>query len=188
MKTRMLGRFLMTVVLVASADVAGAASTNRAYVPQGDDAIAKAVRHEIVMYPRYSIWDDVSFRVADGQVELTGAVSQPYKKEDIGRLAAKVPGVVSVTNDLKVLPLSPFDDRLRLQVGRAIYSDPSLRRYATMALPPIHIIVENGHVTLDGVVNNNLEKQIAGMRAASVGLSFGPVVNNLQVENQQKKS
>jgi osmotically-inducible protein OsmY len=74
-----------------------------------------------------------------------------------------------------------------LRIARAIYSDPALSRYAIQAIPPIHIIVNNGHVTLDGVVNNDLEKQVAGMRASTAGLSFGPVVNNLRVENSSLK-
>jgi hyperosmotically inducible protein len=114
-------------------------------------------------------------------------VNQPYKKKDIERIVQQVPGVESVTDQIRVLPLSPQDDRLRMQVARAVYGDPSLNRYAIQALPPIHIIVENGHVTLDGVVNSNLEKQVAGMRASAAGLSFGPVTNNLRVENQPGK-
>jgi hypothetical protein len=93
-----------------------------------------------------------------------------------------------VSNNIQVLPLSPFDARLRMQVARAVYGNPVLSRYATMALPPIHIIVNNGHVTLTGVVATDMEKQIAGMRANGVGASFGPIVNNLVVENPAKKS
>jgi len=139
------------------------------------------------MYPHYTIWDDVSYRVDHGTVELTGAVNQPYKKSDIGKIVAHVPGVSGVNNQLEVLPLSNFDDRLRLQVARAIYSDPVLSRYAMQTVPPIHIIVDNGHVTLTGVVNNNMEKQVAGTRAATVGFSFGPIVNNLRVDTPSAK-
>jgi len=152
-----------------------------------DADLAKQVRHEILMYSRYSIWDDVNFRVVNGAVEVTGEVNQPYKKSDLGKIVQRIPGVTSVTNELKVLPLSPNDDRLRLQVARAIYGDAAFLRYRTLAVPPIHIIVDNGHVTLTGVVNNALEKQIAGMRASSAGLSFGPVVNKLEVENPPAK-
>jgi hyperosmotically inducible protein len=80
-----------------------------------------------------------------------------------------------------------FDDRLRLQVARAIYRDPVLSRYGIQAVPPIHIIVDNGHVTLEGVVNNEMEKNVAGIRASAAGLSFGQVTNNLQVERPNKK-
>ena len=178
MKRGILGTFLMAAALVGSAAAA-----------QGDASkdLEKRVRHEILMYSNYTLWDDISFRVDNGNVSLLGAVSQPYKKSDIGRIVQHVPGVASVTNEIKVLPLSFQDDRLRLQVARAIYRDPALSRYAMGAVPAIHIVVDNGKVTLTGVVNNNLEKQVAGMRASSAGLSFGSVVNNLTVENPPAK-
>jgi hyperosmotically inducible protein len=185
MKTRMLGRFLMAAALLAG--VAAATTKAGANLPQSDSDIAKNVRHEVVMYPRYSIWDDVGFRVVNGNVSLLGEVNQPFKKLDIERLVRNVPGVTSVTNEIKVLPLSSMDDRLRLQVANAIYRDPILSGYAMGAVPAIHIIVENGHVTLTGMVNSDMEKQIAGMRAAS-SLSFGPITNNLVVEHPARKS
>ena len=189
MRSSFLGRFLMAAVLTGTV-IAGAATKDHVNpnVPQSDADIAKHVRHEIVMYPYYSIWDDVSFQVSNGQVELTGAVNQPFKKADIDRLVKKVPGVTGLSDQLQVLPLSNFDDRLRLQVARAIYRDPQFTRYAMEAVPPIHIIVDNGHVTLTGVVASDMDKQIAGLRASGVGLGFGPVVNNLQVEHPSKKS
>lgn len=153
-----------------------------------DAEIAKKLTHEIRMYPRYSIFDNINFRVNEGAVELTGEVSQPYKKAELGRIAQHVPGVTSLTNDLEVLPLSPMDNRLRLQVARAIYRDPVLSRYGLQAVGPIHIIVDGGHVTLEGVVATEMEKNVAGIRAAGAGLSFGPVVNNLQVEHQGSRS
>jgi len=186
MKTRF-GKFLAAALLV-SAGVMGAATRESAAVPGSDADLATRVRHEIVMYPYYSIWDDISFRVNNGQVELMGSVNQPYKKADIQRLVQRTPGVTAVTNDLKVLPLSTFDDRLRLQVARAIYRDPVLSRYALQAVGPIHIIVDNGHVTLTGVVATEMEKNVAGIRASGAGLSFGSVTNRLQVENPSKKS
>jgi hyperosmotically inducible protein len=140
------------------------------------------------MYSRYSIWDNVNLRVNGGAVELTGQVSQPYKKQDLQRLVQRVPGVTSVTNELQVLPLSSFDNGLRLRVARAVYGDPALSRYAIQPLPPIHIIVNNGRVALEGVVSTEMEKNLAGMRASSAGLSFGPVQNNLRVENPKAKS
>ena len=185
MRLREMGRFLLAATLFASAAMA-----SHKPVPTGpvtDDDLAKAVRHEVLMYPRYTLWDDVNFRVSNGSVELTGAVTQPYKKDDLGRLVKGIPGVETVANDLKVLPLSPDDDRLRLQVAHAIFRDPSLSRYAMGAIPSIHIIVDNGHVTLTGVVMNAMDKQIAGMRASSAGLSFGPVQNDLTIENAPAK-
>lgn len=173
---------------IVCAGVAAAANKPGANLPQSDADIAKQVRHEVLMYRYYSIWDDVNFRVSGGQVELLGAVNQPYKKSDIERLVRRVPGVTSVSDELKVLPLSPNDDRLRVQVARAIYGSSAFTRYAIQPVPPIHIIVDNGHVTLTGVVSTPMEKQLAGIRASGAGLSFGPVTNNLEVEHPSKKS
>ena len=110
------------------------------------------------------------------------------KKSDIDKIVRNVAGPNQVQDDIRVLPLSPNDERLRQRVARAIYADPSMTKYAIQAMKPIHVIVENGHVTLDGVVATDFDKQIAGTRAAGVGMSFGPIVNNLQVENPAKKS
>lgn len=188
MKSRILGSAVMTVALLSAAGIAAASAGQTAAAPGSDEAVAKQVRHEIVMYPHYTIWDDINLRVNHGNVELTGEVNQPYKKSDLAKIVQHVPGVTSVTNQLEVLPLSPMDDRLRLRVARAIYSYPALSRYSQGALPSIHIIVDNGHVTLTGVVATDFDKQVAGVRAASAGLSFGPVNNNLRVENPAKKS
>jgi len=183
MKRGILGRFLITAALVVG--VAAAADKG---MPRTGADLEKSVRHEILMYSNYSLWDDISFRVENGNVELFGAVNQPYKKSDLQSIVQHIPGVKSVTNQLKVLPLSPFDDELRVRVARAIYRDPVLSRYAMGAVPSIHVIVENGKVTLTGAVNNDMEKQVAGIRASGAGMSLGPVVNNLSVDNPKKKS
>jgi hyperosmotically inducible periplasmic protein len=177
---------LGATALLALAGVAGATAPQSG--SPGDSEIAAKAAHEIRMYSRYTIWDNINVRVTAGNLELMGQVSQPFKKADLQRIMQRVPGVSSVTNELEVLPVSFNDDNLRIRVARAIYRDPSLSRYAIQAVPPIHIIVKNGHVTLEGVVNNDMEKQIAYMRASSAGLSFGPVQNNLRVENPKSKS
>jgi hyperosmotically inducible protein len=182
MKRGILGKVLMTAALVVGAAAAADGGSSG-----GRGGLADRVRHEILMYSNYTLWDDISFRVDNGNVSLIGAVSQPYKSSDLQRIVQHIPGVASVTNELKVLPVSFQDDRLRLQVARAIYRDPVLSRYAMGAIPSIHIIVDNGKVTLTGVVNNTMEKQVAGIRASSAGLSFGPVINNLAVENPPAK-
>ncbi len=184
MKSKILGKVLASALFVA-AGIAAASSPTAG--PVTDANLERQIRHEILMYSRYTIWDDISFRVRDGQVELLGAVNQPFKKADLGRIVQHVPGVTSVTNQLRVLPLSNFDDRLRIQVARAVYGDPVLNRYALQSVGPIHIIVENGHVKLTGVVNNELEKNVAGLRANGAGLSFGAVTNELRVENPSRK-
>lgn len=178
-----MGRFLMAAVLLVSAAVAGAADKNAAAGPETDAELANSVRHEIVMYANYSIWDDVTIEVTAGNVHLGGVVLDPARKVVIDRLAQHVAGVAQVRNDIRVLPASIEDDRLRQRVARAIYGDPNMRAYANQPLKPIHIIVENGHVMLAGVVNTEFDKEIAGMRASAAGMSFGPVVNNLQVEH-----
>jgi hyperosmotically inducible protein len=184
MKNRGFKLVLASLIITAGAVMAANTDPNGAST---DTQIAAKVAHEMRMYSRYTIWDNIAVRVREGDVELTGQVSQPFKKADLGRLAQRVPGVRSVTNQLEVLPTSFFDDRLRLQIARAIYRDPVLSRYAIQAVPPIHIIVDNGHVTLEGVVNNEMEKNVAGIRAGQAGLSFGQVTNNLRVENPGKK-
>jgi hyperosmotically inducible protein len=181
----MLGPALLAALLPGAA-LFGANSVPPA-APQTDAGLVATVAHQIVMYPWYSVWDAVDFHVESGHVALFGAVNQPFKKSDIEGLVARIPGVTSVSSEIKVLPLSAFDDQLRLRLARAIYSDPALSRYAYMAQPPIHILVDNGRVTLVGVVNSQMEKAIAGARASGAGLSFGPVTNDLVVENPPAK-
>jgi len=186
MKGQLIRKAMLGAVLLLGAGVAGAASKDSG--PFTDEQIANKVAHEIRMYSWYSIWDNINVKVQNGNVELMGQVNQPYKKADLDRLTQRVPGVASVTNELTVLPLSNFDDQLRLRVAHAIYRDPVLSRYGIQAVPPIHIIVDNGHVTLEGVVNSDIEKNVAGIRASGAGLSFGKVINNLRVENPAHKS
>jgi hyperosmotically inducible periplasmic protein len=185
MKRKFLRLWGVTAVS-ALVGIAGAATAGSG--PLTDADIAAKAAHEVRMYTRYTIWDNISVRVNGGNLELIGQVSQPFKKADLQRIMERVPGVTSLTNELEVLPLSFNDDNLRIRVARAIYRDPTLSRYGIQAVPPIHIIVKNGHVTLEGVVNSELEKQVAFMRASSAGLSFGPVQNNLRVENPKSKS
>jgi hyperosmotically inducible protein len=185
MKRWILGPALMAALLPATALYG--ANTKSAAAPQTDAGLAASVAHEIVMYPWYDVWDAVDLQVKDGHVALSGAVNQPFKKRDIERFVAQVPGVAGVSSEIQVLPLSSFDDQLRLRLARAIYGDPMLARYAYLAHPPVHILVDNGHVTLVGVVNSEMEKNIAGVRASGAGLSFGPVINNLVVENPPAK-
>jgi osmotically-inducible protein OsmY len=181
-------RFLMAVALVVGAGVAGAASDQAPAIAPDNAPLINSVRHAIVMYSRYSIFDDVYFQVDSKTVHLSGVVDQPFKKSDIDKLVKRVPGADQVQDDIRVLPLSDNDVRLRLRIARAIYGDMSMTKYAMEPLKPIHIIVENGHVTLTGIVATDFDKQIAGTRAASAGMSFGPIVNKLQVENPSKKS
>ena len=186
MKPNFAGRFLMAAALLVGAGVAGAAD-HQAAKPQTDAGLAESIRHAIVMYPRYSIFDDLYVQVENGTVHLNGVVSQPFKKSDVDKIVRNIAGGNQFQDDVRVLPLSPNDERLRLTVARSIYGDMTMTKYAMQPLKPIHIIVENGHVTLTGMVATNFDKQIAGTRAATA-MSFGPIVNKLQVENPPKKS
>ena len=150
-----------------------------------DQQILEQARHQIVMYFAYGIFDNVELAAHSGTLTVSGQVTQPFKKTDMGKILERVKGVAALQNNLEVLPLSNFDDRLRLQVARAIYGDPFFLNYANQALPPIHIIVKNGNVTLEGVVANTMDKTKANMDALHAGLSFS-VVNNLRVENSKQ--
>ncbi|MGA2984753.1 MAG: BON domain-containing protein [Terriglobia bacterium] len=146
-----------------------------------DQQILERARHEIVMYYAYGIFDNVELAAHNGTLAVSGQVTQPFKKTDMGNILERVKGVAALQNDLEVLPVSNFDDRLRQQVARAIYGDPFFIRYANQALPPIHIIVKNGNVTLEGVVASTMDRTKAEMAALHAGLSFA-VVDNLQIE------
>jgi hyperosmotically inducible protein len=154
----------------------------------GDEGrIAQEVRHQLVMLPYYGIFDDLAFRVDGSTVTLLGSVTRPTLKSDAENVTKKVEGVDKVVNQIKVLPLSSMDDRIRMAEYRAIYGDPALStRYGYRALPSIHIIVENGHVTLEGIVSNAGDKNLVGIRANGVPGVFS-VTNNLVVESQIPK-
>jgi hyperosmotically inducible protein len=174
--------------LLSMALLAGSAPAKVSGPPlTGDAALTQKAIHEVLMYPYYSIFDDVNVQVANGTVHLTGEVTQPIKKSDLGKMIARISGVATVNNDLQVAPLSPFDDQLRRQVARAIYRDPFLSRYGMGTHPPIHILVNNGHVTLEGVVRTESEKEVAGIRANS-SMRLGTVMNNLRVEEPVKRN
>ena len=136
------------------------------------------VQKQVLRYSWFTIFDNVETQVNDGVVTLHGKVTMPYKKSDLEQRVARVDGVKRVVNKIDVLPVSQFDDRLRLQLARAIYGNPAFRPFASMVNPPIHIIVERGRVTLEGVVNNNVDRQIANSIASQV-LAF-KVTNELK--------
>jgi hyperosmotically inducible protein len=151
----------------------------------GDQQIFEQARHEILTYYAYGVFDNVDLAAHNGTLIVSGQVTQPFKKNDIGKMLASVKGVAVLQNNLEVLPNSMFDDRLRLQLARAIYRDPYFIYYANQAIPPIHIIVKNGNVTLEGVVASAMDRTKAEMAARLTGLSFS-VVDNLQVEKSQR--
>src|SRR5713101_3163959 len=148
---------------------------------KSDDQLAQAVSHALRMYPRYDIFDWVEGTVQNGVVTLRGAVREPFHKDDYGKIVAGIPSVTQVKNELRVLPLSTFDDQIRWAAASTIYRDPMFTGYAIQANPPIHILVENGKVTLKGVVANPMDKQVAEARVRTNVMAFD-VNNDLQVE------
>jgi hyperosmotically inducible protein len=157
---------------------------NDAFIPgdKSENHIVQEVRHQLVMLPYYGVFDDIAFRVEGGKVTLLGQVTRPTLKSDAGNVAKRVEGVTEVDNQIEVLPLSPMDDQIRMAAYRAIYGDATLgTRYGYRAVPSIHIIVKNGHITLEGVVANQGDKNLIGIRTNGVRNAFG-VINNLQVE------
>jgi hyperosmotically inducible protein len=149
----------------------------------GVDRIVKEVHHELVMLPFYGVFDNLMYKVSpEGTVTLLGEASRPTLNSDAERAVKEIEGVERVDNQIKVLPVSPNDDRIRRATYRKIYGHSVLSQYQLRAVPPIHIIVENGHLTLEGVVARQMEKQVAGMQANSVSGVFS-VENNLRVEN-----
>jgi hyperosmotically inducible periplasmic protein len=149
-----------------------------------DFQVIKDVSREVNRYTRFTVFDDISVAADNGVVTLTGRVTMPYKADDLGRIAGKVAGVTQVKNEIQVLPTSPFDDELRYRIARAIYNNPSFWQYAAMVNPPIHILVEGGHVTLTGVVNSNVERMLA-YSIASSSLAFS-VKNKLKTDAEMK--
>lgn len=148
------------------------------------DRISREVYHELITLPQLSIFDNLSYKVDGNTVTLLGQVRNAVLKDDAQRAVKGIEGVQNVNNQIQILPPSPNDDRIRRQVARAIFSDDRLFPYSMGALPPIHIIVDAGHVTLDGVVNSQGDKNEAGIRANSVPGVFS-VQNNLRVEGSK---
>jgi hyperosmotically inducible protein len=142
------------------------------------ERIAREVRHELLLLPYYTLFDNLAFKVDGNKVTLLGQVTNPTLKRDAEKAIKSVEGVESIDNQIEVLPPSPNDDRIRRREYRAIYGFDGLTRYAMGALPSIHIIVKNGHVTLTGVVDSEGDKNMAGIQANSVPGVFS-VTNNL---------
>src|SRR6185312_2068540 len=143
--------------------------------------IAKETRHEILSLPYFDVFDNIEFRVDGYNVTLMGQVTRPTLKSDAESAVKGIEGVESVSNQIEVLALSPSDDRLRVALYRAIYGFSSLQRYALPVIKPIRIIIKNGHLTLEGVVNNEADKNVVKLRAKGVHGVFS-VPNNLRVE------
>jgi hyperosmotically inducible protein len=144
------------------------------------ERIQREVRHELLMLPYLGVFDNLAFKVDGYNVTLLGQVTRPSLKNDAENVVKKIEGVEKVDNQIEVLPPSPMDDQLRRRLYRAIYGYPSLQKYSLGVQQPIRIIVKSGHITLEGVVDNEADKNTAGIRAKGVSGAFS-VTNNLQV-------
>ena len=199
--------FQRRVFLTAALAVCTMASGVFAAEHDGDSRMVDKIRKEIVTLPNYGVFDSLSYRVDGSKVTLMGHASRPTLKTSAEKVVSKIEGVESVDNQIEVLPNSPNDDRVRAQAYVAIYGNPTLSRYnPNRGVPqdisqwlahgisndppignhPIHIVVQNGNITLDGVVDTEGDKNVATAQARSVAGAF-QVTNNLQVTGGKGK-
>lgn len=169
---------------IAAAAVVLAVSAPALAADQGNLQVFRDVSRQVLRYPHFTVFDNIQAEVNEGVVMLTGKVTMPYKSTDIERQVAKLSGVTQVVNRIEVLPVSQFDDDLRLGIARAIYGSSNFWGYGSMVNPPIHIIVDRGHVTLEGVVNSNVDRAIA--RSLASGFTAFSVTNNLKTDAEMK--
>lgn len=165
------------VILALSAPAWAAERTNL--------EVARDVSNRVLTYSQFSVFDTVHMLMDNGVVTLTGKVTMPYKRTDIEKRVAKVDGVRQVVNQITVLPVSQYDDELRFRIARAIYGNSTFWTYGSMANPPIHIVVDRGHVTLDGVVNSNVERMLA--RSLASGFGAFSVTNDLKTDEETRQ-
>ena len=189
-RKRMLGIVLPTFLLGCAA--ISVASTHNARDPAGSNkgplSLTDQVRHELVMLPYFGVFDHLGFAIQDSNtVVLTGQVVRPILKSDAEAAVRRIQGISKVVNNIEVLPLSPFDDAIRLRTYRAIFSRPGFEKYANQAVSPIRIIVKNGNITLEGVVGNQMDKTMAWMAARFVPGAFS-VTDNLTVASSSGAS
>ena len=184
----------ITIAVVACLAMAVGAMAQNTALPESrttlggtnpEQKMSREVMHELLMDPYYSVFDDLEYKVNGNTVTLMGHVVDPAAKSDAEASVKHIEGVSNVDDQIKVLPPSPQDDAIRRAEYRAIFSEPGLNKYAWGAVPEIHIVVENGRVTLTGFVNNAGDKNLAYMCANGVPGVFG-VTNNLQVASNTK--
>jgi hyperosmotically inducible periplasmic protein len=168
----------LAVTAVLALTPAASAQSGTATTP-----LQKEILSQISELPYISVFDNIEFEVNGGQVTLLGQVVTPDLKGESENVVKKIPGVTSVVNNIEVLPASPNDDRIRHDELAALNRDTSLQQYFVGPQPSIHIVVDNGRVTLYGAVNNSGDKEAANVRANEVHGVFG-VTNNLRVQPQ----
>jgi hyperosmotically inducible protein len=175
----MLARFFMAGLLVLGL-ASGAQAADRE-----DLQVFRDISNQVLRYSYFTIFDSVHASVDEGIVTLTGKVTMPYKRTEIEKRVAKVTGVREIQNRIEVLPVSQLDDDLRFQISRAIYGNSAFWNYAAMVNPPIHVIVERGRVTLEGVVNSDVDRMLARSLASFSG-AFS-VTNELKTEAEMRR-
>ncbi len=176
----------LAVMLLIVTSVVFAAPKASVETASGSRQVAKKVRHELVTLPFYGVFDNLAYKINGNTVTLYGQVVRPTTRTDAARRVERIQGVTNVVNNIEVLPLSSFDDNVRASTYRAVFNTSSLYRYAMGANPSLHIIVNNGHVTLEGVVANKMDSQLAYFAANGV-LGVFSVTNNLRVENDRAR-
>jgi osmotically-inducible protein OsmY len=179
-KGMMILAVLAQIFLVAGLSSARQNDSNQRFSRNSDGWLKQEVRHQLLMVPWYTVFDNLQYSVNGNVVTLSGEVTQPTLKSDAENAVKHIEGVDKVNNNIEVLPLSPTDDQIRRAEYHAIYSQDKLSRYGMGALQSIHIIVKNGHVTLEGVVDSQQDKDAAGIYAKGVPGVFS-VDNNLSV-------
>jgi hyperosmotically inducible periplasmic protein len=169
-------------MLLALALLGGSAASAQ---ERKDLQIFRDISDQVNRYSQFTIFDNVDVAITDGRVVLKGSVTMPFKKDDIERRVRTVPGVTAVENAIDVLPVSQFDDELRFRIARAIYSNSAFWNYAAMPNPPIHIVVNRGHVTLAGVVQSNVERMLA--RSLASGFNAFEIKNALKTDAEVRE-
>ena len=178
--TRKLASCVVAAVLVIGSARAFAQGERK------DLQIFNDISTQVNRYTQFTIFDSISTTVDQGRVELTGWVTMPYKRDDIERRVRKVEGVETLTNKIQVLPVSQFDDELRFRIARAIYGHSLFWQYANMANPPIHVVVNGGRVTLEGVVQSNVDRMVA--RSLASGFGAFEVKNELKTDEEVRQA
>src|ERR1700726_2273341 len=173
------GLVLFTLLLTSAVIISASASARSQETKSGQN-IVREVRHQLLLLPYYSVFDNLAFKVDGDHVTLEGQVTNPTLKHDAEAAVKSIESISGVTNNLEVLPPSPMDDQLRHALYRAIYGDPTLSKYSWSSVASIHIIVKNGNVTLVGVVDNEADKNLVNLRVNAVPNVFS-VKNELVV-------
>jgi hyperosmotically inducible periplasmic protein len=176
--------FLWSLLSISTANLATAAVAQSAEAIHRREArITREVGHKLRMLPEFSVFDNLTFKVEGDTVILLGQVRNAVLKDDAQKAIKGIEGVEHIENQIEVLPVSFNDDRIRRQIARAVFRDSRLFRYSMGAMPSIHIIVKSGHVALEGMVANEGDKTVAGIRASEVPGVFS-VANNLGVDHR----